>query len=131
MQKTHAALHFAPSKSRRRTRGRRGSSGNSSGDEDEYWLAGGGSGDDGDSGSYGGNGGGSSGAGGSGRWWDRPWGSGDAEHWLSSIQRQWEQALYEVGWVWLALSMMSLLQAVNFVQSCLGPGSAPKAVEAS
>ena len=99
-------------------------------------MSGGGGDDDGGlSGGGGGGGSGNGGAGGSsaGRWWDRSWGSGDADHWLTSIQRHWEQALYEVGWVWLALSMMSMLSALSFVQSCiLGTGgSAPKAGEAS
>ena len=134
MQVTHATLNYAPAKSRRRTRGRRGSSGDSgsSGDEDDFWMLSGGGGDDDGGGGGGGNGGGSGGSS-AGRWWDRSWGSGDANHWLTSIQRHWEQALYEVGWVWLALSMMSMLSALHFVQSCiLGPGgSVPKADVAS
>ena len=118
LQKTHAALHFAPSRNRRRVRKRAGTNSGdsgSSGDEDE-WFSGGGN-DGGGSGSSGGSGGGR---------WGGSWGaSGDAEHWLSNMQRQWELLMYEVGWVWLAVASLSMIQALHFV-CCLIEGSAVK-----
>ena len=121
LQKTHAALHFSPSKTRRRLRKRSGTNGGdsgSSGDEDEWLSVSGGGSDSGGGGSSGGSG---------GNRWGGSWGasSGDAEHWLSNIQRQWEQLIYEVGWVWLAAASLSLVQAMHFVCCMLG-GSAVK-----
>ena len=116
---TCAVLQFAPSASRRRMRKRRGGggdSGSSSGDDDDAWFASGGGGGAGDG--FGGSGG--SGGFSSGRSGSSGWGPGDAEHWISSAQRQWEQALYEGGWVWLALSTLSMLQALHFVCCLVG-----------
>ena len=121
LQKTHAALHFAPSKTRRRLRKRSGTDSGSSGDEDEWFSASGGGHDGGSGGSSGGSG---------GSRWGGSWGApGDAEHWLSSIQRQWEQLMYEVGWVWLAVASLSLVQALHFLCCLLGGGAVKCSVE--
>lgn len=115
-QKTYAALHFAPSRSRRRLRRRSGTSGSdsgSSGDEDDWFNALGGGAD-----GNGGNGSSGGGSGGSG-WGMSSWDAGsygDAGHrWLSQLQRQWEQIIYESGWVWMAFASLSMVQATHFV----------------
>ncbi|GAX76627.1 hypothetical protein CEUSTIGMA_g4073.t1 [Chlamydomonas eustigma] len=83
-----------------------------------------GSSDDEDFSGGSGDGNGGSGAGGSGRWWSS-WGSGfpgdDAQpfHPLQPFFYQIERALYDLGWVWLLISALSILQALLFVLNLL------------
>lgn len=101
--RTHACVNYAPTRARRARR--------SSGD-------GGGSGDDMDMGGFGGDaggggwssgGGGGSFGGGDEAFWRGPW-SG----FTMSLYR-WERMLYEAGWLWIAGSVLSMMNMLCFV----------------